>query len=175
MFTLDSIERWDHATSHQLNRANRRWIGIFFRVISRLGNGRFWYAVMVTLPVLHGLNALRISALMMLVGIIGAAVYAVIKRHTQRLRPCEAAAGLIITEPPLDRFSFPSGHTLHALAFTLIVCWYYPVWGWVLWPFAALVAMSRLILGLHYPSDVLVGAAIGTILASVGIAVDLAL
>jgi undecaprenyl-diphosphatase len=69
--------------------------------------------------------------------------------------------------PPLDRYSFPSGHTLHAVSFTMVLCGYFPVMIWVLLPFTLLVALSRMILGLHYPSDVLAGAFIGAMLALV--------
>ncbi len=66
---------------------------------------------------------------------------------------------------PLDAFSFPSGHTLHAVAFSIVAIAYYPALAWVLVPFSLLVAMSRLVLGLHYPSDVLAGAALGALIA----------
>ena len=65
----------------------------------------------------------------------------------------------------MDLYSFPSGHTLHAVAFTLVALTYYPHLAWLLIPFASLVAMSRVILGLHYPSDVFAGALIGALLA----------
>jgi undecaprenyl-diphosphatase len=67
--------------------------------------------------------------------------------------------------PVLDTFSFPSGHTLHAVAFTLVACSYYPGLTAVLMPFTLLTAASRVVLGLHYPSDVLAGAAIGAAVA----------
>ena len=70
---------------------------------------------------------------------------------------------------PLDEFSFPSGHTLHAVAFTIVAIAHYPVLAWLLVPFAASVAASRVVLGLHYPSDVLAATAIGTGLASVSL------
>ena len=68
--------------------------------------------------------------------------------------------------PPLDEFSFPSGHTLHAVAFTAVACAWYPPLALLLVPFALLVAASRVVLGLHYPSDVLAAIAIGGALAT---------
>ena len=61
----------------------------------------------------------------------------------------------------LDLYSFPSGHTMHAVGFTAVLLAYYPTIGILIAPFALLVASSRLVLGLHYPSDVIVGALIG--------------
>ena len=70
---------------------------------------------------------------------------------------------------PLDEFSFPSGHTLHAVAFTLVALTYYPLLAWLLIPFSASVAASRVVLGLHYPSDVLAATVIGSALAGVAL------
>jgi undecaprenyl-diphosphatase len=67
---------------------------------------------------------------------------------------------------PLDEYSFPSGHTMHAVAFTLLAVVAFPGLAWVLVPFTVLVALSRLVLALHYPSDVLAGAVLGGALAS---------
>lgn len=61
---------------------------------------------------------------------------------------------------PLDRYSFPSGHTLHAVSFAWQASMHFPELGWALIPLAALIAASRVVLGLHYPTDVLVGAVI---------------
>jgi undecaprenyl-diphosphatase len=65
----------------------------------------------------------------------------------------------------LDRFSFPSGHTLHAVSFTLIICTALPVLALILVPLALLIALSRVVLGLHYPSDVLAGGVLGAVIA----------
>jgi len=67
---------------------------------------------------------------------------------------------------PLDQFSFPSGHTLHAVIFSMVAIHYYPMLSVALIPFTILVGLSRPILGLHYPSDVLVGAFIGILIST---------
>ncbi len=69
----------------------------------------------------------------------------------------------------LDQFSFPSGHTLHATVFSIVAVYYFPVLIWLVLPFSVMVALSRPILGLHYPSDVLAGALIGAALAAASI------
>ena len=82
-----------------------------------------------------------------------------------RQRPYLLHGGITLGTAPLDRCSFPSGHTLHAVAFTVVALAYYPQLAWLLIPFASFVAVSRVILGLHYPSDVVAGAVIGALLA----------
>ena len=58
-------------------------------------------------------------------------------------------------------FCFPSGHTLQAVLFTVTLGTYFPALLLIMLPFMALVALSRMVLGLHYPTDVLIGAGIG--------------
>lgn len=106
-------------------------------------------------PVLH----------MAAAGLACTLLYKWLKARTLRPRPFEFYREIILSVPPLDRYSFPSGHTLHAVAFSLVALAYYPALALVLLPFTLLVAASRLVLGLHYPSDVLAGAAIGAAVA----------
>jgi undecaprenyl-diphosphatase len=100
------------------------------------------------------------------VGAVGLALYKVLKRTLVRERPFVGLVGIECAMPPLDRYSFPSGHTLHAVAFSTLGVAFVPALAVVLVPFAILVAASRVVLGLHYPSDVLVGAALGAGLAA---------
>ncbi len=136
-----------------------------FRTISRLGDGVIWYSLMGTLPVLFGEPGFNATLHMVTVAVPSLVVYKSLKRTTSRQRPCKVLSYINQHGPTLDQFSFPSGHTLHAVAFTLVVYHHFPVLVWLLAPFTLLVAISRPLLGLHYPSDVLAGAAIGISIA----------
>ena len=146
--------------------ARRRALRALFRAVSRLGDGVFWYALMASMPMWLGRTAgLRAALHMLVVGAVGLALYKLLKRTLVRERPFVGLVGIECAMPPLDRYSFPSGHTLHAVAFTVVAVGYVPGLAMLLVPFAALVAASRVVLGLHYPSDVAVGALLGAALA----------
>ncbi len=162
MRSLERIAHWDLQVSLRVNRICRRvsW-RLLYRCVSALGDGMFWYALMAGL-LLHGRDAAVAPVLhMMGVGLACTAGYKWLKTRTLRPRPYQAHAAIVHFAAPLDRFSFPSGHTLHAVAFTLVALAYHPALAWLLLPFTLLVAASRVVLGLHYPSDVLVGALLG--------------
>lgn len=142
----------------------------FFAIISWLGDGKFWYALILVLPLLYGSAMLTVSGRMALVGLVGLLVYKLIKSSTERLRPFMVDDRIQLGTAPLDKYSFPSGHTLHATAFSIVSVYYLPELFWLVAPFAFLVAMSRVVLGLHYPTDVLAGAVIGAGLATAVIA-----
>ena len=97
--------------------------------------------------------------------LLGVALYKMLKVKTVRPRPYQVHQVIIMGERPLDVFSFPSGHTLQAVLYTCVLGSYYPALLWVMVPFALLVALSRMVLGLHYPTDVAVGAGLGMGLA----------
>lgn len=169
MLGLQRLTSWDRAASQCCNRMNHHFIGEALALISRLGDGWAWFAVIGILPVWYGVTAWEVSLVMVVTGAVATLIYKLIKNTTHRLRPCEESDGLLLTVAPLDRFSFPSGHTLHAVCFTVIACSVYADLMWALIPFTVLVAISRLVLGLHYLSDVLVGAMIGGSLGSIAV------
>ena len=154
-------------------RANRLGEGgssrTYFAAISRMGDGVFWYVLMAALILVDGFDGLAASAHLALTGLVALTLYKLLKRWTRRPRPFASDARIRAWVVPLDEFSFPSGHTLHAVAFTVVALAHYPVLAWLLIPFTASIAVSRVVLGLHYPSDVLAATGIGVGLASVSL------
>jgi undecaprenyl-diphosphatase len=167
MSRLERLQRVDEELCVLINAASRYLTVLHaFRVVSWLGNGVFWYALMLAILLQDGESALVPVVHMIVVGAVGTAIYSALKRGTSRPRPFKVVPAIAAGAVPLDAFSFPSGHTLHAVAFAMVAASYYPVLAAPLAAFTLLVAASRVILGLHYPSDVLAGAAIGAGLAA---------
>ncbi len=111
--------------------------------------------------VLYGSEALIPLLTTTLISGAGLVIYKLLKVKTVRPRPYQVHQVIVLGERPLDVFSFPSGHTLQAVLFTVTLGTYFPALLLIMLPFMALVALSRMVLGLHYPTDVLIGAGIG--------------
>jgi undecaprenyl-diphosphatase len=169
--SLRAVTGWDEAWCVRLNRASSlRPVRALLRAVSRLGDGLFWYAIMAVLLSADARTAAGPVLHMAAVAIVGILAYKWLKAKTSRPRPYQVRSAIRLGADPLDRFSFPSGHTLHAASFAILMTAYYPALAWLVWPFAALVAASRVVLGLHYPTDVVAGAAIGAALAFASLA-----
>lgn len=83
-----------------------------------------------------------------------------LKRLVGRPRPFKALEDVLFDNPPVCRYSFPSGHTCAAFALALPLATVHPAWALPVLGTACLVGVSRIYLGFHYPTDVLAGAGI---------------
>lgn len=146
-----SVNRW----------GARQAVRAYFRAISRLGDGLFWYSLMALFTFWEGTRGLQAAAHMAIVGACAAVLYRRLKRWTRRPRPFTVDSRIRAWIAPLDEYSFPSGHTLHAVSFSLVAMAWYPGLALILVPFTLSVALSRVVLGVHYPSDVIAAGVIG--------------
>lgn len=163
------VDAAEYGICRRLNRgASFAFPRRLFQIASRLGDGVIWYVMVALLPLLYGAAALKPCVAMAVTGIAGVVLYKFLKKIFVRERPFITHSTIDLAMAPLDRYSFPSGHTLHAVSFAWQATAHFPELGWVLVPLAALIAASRVVLGLHYPTDVLAGAAIGATLAELG-------
>ncbi len=145
-----------------LNRSSRSSaIRQGFRSVSWLGDGWIWYALLLALPLVYGFEGLQASLHMTATAALGFALYKLIKNRAVRERPYITHSAIECASAPLDRYSFPSGHTMHAVCFTLLATSYFPEWTGPLVALTLSIALSRVVLGLHYPTDVAAGALLG--------------
>ena len=157
------VER-DRSWARWLNRAAERpSLVTLLLAVSWLADGPLWYALLAALPWWGGAQGPACALRMLLVGALNLSIYKLLKPRIARPRPYVACPGVRACARSLDEFSFPSGHVMHAVAFSVLIGAAYPSFIAAAWLFTLLVALSRVVLGLHYPSDVAFGAAIGLI------------
>lgn len=130
------------------------------RYVSRTGDGLLYVLLAAWLYWNSGIVDPLLQT-MMLAFAIERPVYFVLKNGFKRHRPQQALQNFRSVITPSDQFSFPSGHTSAACMVATLVGYFFPplMIGLYLW--VALVAFSRVILGVHFPTDTMVGAALG--------------
>jgi undecaprenyl-diphosphatase len=175
MVAASWLARLEDAEVRFCLRANRSCdrplVQSVFGAASRLGDGAFWYTLMLALPLIYGMPGAMVALQLGAAGLIGLAIYRLLKERLVRERPCRLHPSIRAGARALDRYSFPSGHTLHAVSFSMVTVTTFPPLAALLVPFVVLVALSRVVLGLHYPSDVMAGALIGLGVAKLVLAV----
>ncbi|GGX22459.1 bifunctional phosphatase PAP2/diacylglycerol kinase family protein [Streptomyces noursei] len=146
--------------------ATREWPGAQ-RVLPRLtrsaNHGLLWFGVAAGAAALGGRPARRAALRgMASLALASATVNTLGKRSVRRARPLLDTVPLMrqLGRQPFTS-SFPSGHAASATAFATGVGFENKWWGLALAPLAASVAFSRVYTGVHYPGDVLAGAALG--------------
>src|SRR5581483_8050602 len=151
-----------------MRRANNwyapRWVRWWMMSASRAGDGWLWYLLGLVILVFGGQE--RFVALMAtgLASVGSILIFQALKRTTGRRRPCEIEPHCWATLLPPDRFSFPSGHTMTAFACATAIAFFYPATAPAVFFFACSIAMSRIVLGMHFLSDVLAALLIGALI-----------
>jgi undecaprenyl-diphosphatase len=146
-----------------------RWIRFWMLASTRMGDGWLWYSLGFILLLLGGPQRYAAVSAAGCAAIVGVFVFKGLKKLSHRQRPCHLAPHCWATILPPDQFSFPSGHTMTAFSIALVVSYFYQPLEGPMYFLAASIALSRVVLGMHYLSDVLAGAVLGSALGMASI------
>ena len=156
----------DHNLMRRVHRWRApRWFRIWMIASTRAGDGWLWGAMAVAFLMFGGAPRFRAVGAATLAAASGIALFLFLKKRTGRQRPCAIEPHVWATLLPPDHFSFPSGHTITAFAITTVVSLFYPSLLVLMLFVACSIALSRIVLGMHFLSDVVAGAGIGIALA----------
>jgi len=145
-----------------------RWIRAYALSATRVGDGWLWYAMGLAILAFGGENRFAALGAAGTAAVLSILLFIVLKRFTGRRRPCQIEPHCWATLLPPDQFSFPSGHTMTAFAVAVSLSLFYPSLTIGLLFCALSIALSRILLGMHFLSDVVAGALIGTGLGYLG-------
>jgi undecaprenyl-diphosphatase len=169
--TLSWVASRDHRLMVRLNHWRPpKWLRLWMLAATRSGDGGLWCALGIAVALFGGperFHALLAATLAVAAGI---ALFVTLKHAFRRERPCEIEPHSWADLLPPDRFSFPSGHTITAFGVTAALAGFYPEMLPGLLFCAISIAASRVVLGMHFLSDVLAGATLGAILGSLAAA-----
>lgn len=165
---LTILKEWDKTLFFLINHLPHNLLtDSFFLFFSSIGfYGFIWFAILIILFLIDGLdNRKEILALLLAVIVEVVMVELTLKNIFIRLRPESAfPKEVLLLIPKSATFSFPSGHAALAFAGAYIMSQARKRWTWLFFLLAFLVAVSRLYLGKHYPSDTIGGSVIGLLI-----------
>lgn len=159
------IETRDHRLMRRVHQWRPpHWFRMYMVFATRLGDGWLWYGIGTLIAIFGGPHRFRAVWAIGAAAGIGILLFRVVKLISRRRRPCEIEPHCWSSMTPPDEFSFPSGHSIAAFAVTVAAGSFYPELLWFLLPLAVSIAVSRIILGMHFLSDVVVGSSIGAVI-----------
>ncbi|MCU1258346.1 MAG: phosphoesterase, PA-phosphatase related [Bryobacterales bacterium] len=148
-----------------------RWFRLWMIVATRMGDGWLWYSMGMIILLFGGSSRYEALGAAGLSAAAGILLFIKLKRFCNRSRPSSIEPHCWATLLPPDQFSFPSGHSITAFAVAIPLGLFYPALMIGLVFCALSIACSRILLGLHFLSDVLAGCAIGIGLGFAAVAI----
>lgn len=157
---LDAIVQFDRTAVLWMCERRARSISTIMKGITRVGDGQVWTGVILAFWLSHPGDGALVRQAAIAFG-LDLLVYKTVKTFSERQRPFVMMPDVTNLVLAPDLYSFPSGHTAAAFVMTIVAGSWFPLLGVVFLPLALLIGVSRVYLGVHYPSDVFAGALLG--------------
>jgi len=160
---IDNFYAVDCQLFRNINRYfDHKGLNIILQTITHTGGAVFTIAVTLLLMLFTN-DVLQFTAIASALSLATSHLpVAIIKKLYPRRRPYIVLDQINVTANPLKDHSFPSGHTTAIFSVIIPFVLYYPFLAIILIPIASIVGLSRIYLGLHYPSDVIAGSILGS-------------
>jgi len=146
---------------------HNRYLDIIMPIATFMGNlGIIWIAIAIALILDEPYRAIGNSIILTLIiaTIVGEGI---VKHIVRRIRPCNKQNNVSLFSLKPISYSFPSGHTVSSFAAAEILSMQFTQYKFIFIGIALLIALSRLYLNVHYPTDVIAGIVIGVLCAKV--------
>lgn len=165
-----TVTHWDVVfLTRIIGWSGRKFVASVLPWVSHTGNGYYYPAVPLFVYLIEPQLGCRFFISAIIAFSLELPIYKILKNSIRRDRPCEALQGIAQGVSPGDRFSFPSGHTAAAFIIALLISHFLPIFTVPSFAWAILVGLSRVYLGVHYPTDILAGIVLGVLSGWVGI------
>ncbi len=168
---MKTLTKFDTRLFYRLHRltSNRDCRSVIW--LSRTGDGYLYFAIAILLWVFEPQHGELFLYTALMAYALELPLYVLLKKAIKRPRPCDFLLNLKAHVTPSDKFSLPSGHTAAACLMASIVSHYYPAFTLLACSWAALIGLSRILLGVHYPTDVLAGMLLGMTIATLSLTI----
>ncbi|OUS04712.1 hypothetical protein A9Q81_05410 [Gammaproteobacteria bacterium 42_54_T18] len=159
---LQKLVHWDEVVTRRcyFTLQNKQLITLLQK-ISWLGDGPIWLVLIVGFPIIEGKQGLYVSLSMLLAALVNVFCFKPIKNRIKRQRPFVRFDDMIAKTKAGGQYSFPSSHTTHAVSFLVGLGMFEPSLVVLMSAFVLVIALSRVILGVHYLGDILIAAVLG--------------
>ncbi|SIT12253.1 phosphatase PAP2 family protein [Neptunomonas antarctica] len=164
MLSLQTINTFDTSLFYwfQSRRQMHAGVTLTSRYISRLGDGVMYILLGMLLAIFEPQDGAAFFRSGLFAFLIEFPLYLFLKNTIRRDRPCERLS-VEVAVKPTEKFGFPSGHAAAAFVFASVLSQIYPSIALLAYSIAMLISVSRVVLGVHYPADIVAGAAVGIV------------
>lgn len=161
---------------HQLDTSAFLWIHSSkkltyrksIRYLSHTGDGHIYVVAALLLWAFESEHGAVFASACALAYGLEVSLYLMLKNLIKRDRPAIKIDSYKAWIKPSDQFSFPSGHTAAAFVFASLMMLFYPSYAPIFYLWASLIGLSRVLLGVHFPTDIAAGAMLGSACALAG-------